>query len=272
MVFNPDRVNIHELTIEEPEAQSELPFDPERDITDDDWKKMKEKLEEFRQGGDFMAWHSFSWQAMEMKILDPKVDLNIDQAAWQGMENELKSYRTTNDWDNFLAQAMKMKIIDPCRDLNINQVAASGITGRLETYRNDDNNFNFLQTASRMKILGLKEGIDPDQSVRQFARKQLEVFARSEQWGFYFNYTRYMKILGLDQDMNLNAVIWQNLHDELKRKRSDNSSHDLARIAADMTTLAAEEVKVPPNGGLEVTMRKPRLDSCVPPIPETKKF
>ena len=44
MKFNPDRINIHELAIEEPEKQPEPHFDVERDITPEDWQGMRDML------------------------------------------------------------------------------------------------------------------------------------------------------------------------------------------------------------------------------------
>ena len=40
--FNPDRVTIKDLVVEEPEVQSELPFDVEREITKEDIEYLKQ--------------------------------------------------------------------------------------------------------------------------------------------------------------------------------------------------------------------------------------
>ena len=40
--FNPDKVTIKDLAVEEPEKESGLPFDVERDITEADWENMTE--------------------------------------------------------------------------------------------------------------------------------------------------------------------------------------------------------------------------------------
>ena len=70
-------------------------FDPEKEITKEDWQGMKDKLERFRKdalipesyhGTWNNSWSEFSRQAMGMKILDPGADSNIDKRAWDGMK------------------------------------------------------------------------------------------------------------------------------------------------------------------------------------------
>ena len=83
---NPERINIHELTIEEPEKQGELHFDVERDIFEEDWKQMKKQLKEFARG---KFWADFAHRTMQMKILNPGLKLGLDQQAWQGARDRL---------------------------------------------------------------------------------------------------------------------------------------------------------------------------------------
>ena len=41
--FNPDNINIHDLTIEEPEKEQVFPFDLDVDISESDWKEIKKE-------------------------------------------------------------------------------------------------------------------------------------------------------------------------------------------------------------------------------------
>ena len=115
-MFKPDRINIHELTIEEPEKQSELPFDPERDITEEDWQGMRNNLKRMREG--HVNWADYAQPAFAMKILGAKEeDLGLDEEAWRGMEAKLAEYRRrisspNENLFNFPFLAMEMKCFE----------------------------------------------------------------------------------------------------------------------------------------------------------------
>jgi len=57
----------------------------------------------------------FAGQAMRMKILDPKVDLGLDEAVWQGMRDELEACRKNGGWGFFCSLVMDMKILAASR-------------------------------------------------------------------------------------------------------------------------------------------------------------
>ena len=44
--FNPDNINVHDMMLEEPAPEVELPFDPEKDISESDWTRMNKRLDE----------------------------------------------------------------------------------------------------------------------------------------------------------------------------------------------------------------------------------
>ena len=83
--FNPDNLNIHELAVEEPEKQAEVFFDPEKEITEDDWEGINKNLKTYEENSgfwqdrkDFNHWQTRTpniWlvDTMELiKIIDPK--------------------------------------------------------------------------------------------------------------------------------------------------------------------------------------------------------
>ncbi len=145
--FNPNKINIYNLTTERPEREPEAFFNVERDITDEDWESMKADLEHYRGNN----WSAFSMQAMRMKILDPSMDLKIGDLEIEGMKAQLEEYRG-DDWQSFSAQAMEMKILDPSIDLNIGDLEIEGMKVDLEHYRGD-NWQAFSMQAMEMKIL-----------------------------------------------------------------------------------------------------------------------
>ena len=48
---------------------------------------------------------------MNMKILDPKIDLNLDVTAWKGMREDLEKEKSKKIKLSFLSRAMRMKVL-----------------------------------------------------------------------------------------------------------------------------------------------------------------
>ncbi len=268
MSFNPDRINIHELTIEGPEKQAELPFDVERDITKEDWEKLRDGLEKNRQESN---WYGYSSRAMQMKILDPSQVLNLDQHVWNGMKETLEVHRRNREWYGYSTRAMQMKILDPKRDLNIDRAAWQGMTDTLEGYRKTNMWDDFSQLAMDIKILDPKQdlGLDP------VAWKAMVATLETSKVGGHLDAWRAMelKIIDPNQDLNINASVWREMKDRLEEFRREDSAYDFSWQAMAMKILVAEEVKVTENG-LELTMpeKKGSFNADIPPIPEIKKF
>ena len=108
--LSPENIDIARLHLETPKPRERIPFDPEKEITADDWEHMAEKLEADRTRND---WRDFSWLAIKMKLLFPEraSELNLDTKAWQGMKHGLERDRTANQWNSFAWQAMNMKLL-----------------------------------------------------------------------------------------------------------------------------------------------------------------
>lgn len=279
-MFNPDRVNIHELTIEDPEQQSELPFDPEKEVTAEDlkqiidemkehkrlhspelvfdiarevkffcptydlnlnatdWKGMRANLDHVRKQGPDAAY-IFSPDAANMKILDPNRNLGLDEIAWRGMRDHLEKCRITNDWRDFSKQAMEMKVLDPNQDLNLDQSAWEGMINELKEDRRSNHWERFACQAMRIKILDPSIKLDLD----------------DDSWE------------GMKTDLN------ENRKKTKPKTRLSPGWMSFSSQAMAMTILAAEEVRVPAGGGLEIKMRKDKpIKSEITPLPETKKF
>ena len=268
MPFNPNRINIHELTIEEPEKPSELPFDPERDITEEDWEKMSNWLEDFR--GQYRDWDVFSRYAMEMKILGQTKNLNLDQTAWQGMKDRLENLREIPRWGDFFSLATGMKILDQRQNLNLDQAAWQGMQNEIKGWNDIWKRQHLSLRAMDIKILYPAKELGLNQANWQTMRDGLEE-ARNNNWRDFSHQAAAIKVLDPKADLGLDEAVWQDMRDELEACRKNGGWGFFCSLVMDMKILAADEVKVTENG-LEITMRKPKLTSGVPPMPETKKF
>ena len=92
---NPERrINIKHLTVEAPKER-DMTFDLARDITEEDWKGMKQELERLIQRG---TAEQALYLAKEMKILNPALELGIGEAAWAYIEQDIRSAISQNHW------------------------------------------------------------------------------------------------------------------------------------------------------------------------------
>src|SRR3989344_3836197 len=81
--FNPENINIHDLTIEEPEQKEEGFFDPEKEVTERDWEGIWEMFENEKRGG---YWREVVGMGANIKIVDPGADLGITPEDWGNMK------------------------------------------------------------------------------------------------------------------------------------------------------------------------------------------
>jgi len=89
--FDNKRVNIKNLALRSSEVGSSSIFDPETDITPDDWNHILKEVEEQRKEKD---WIDFLPLAADLKTLSPKKyeQLFPTGKSWQNFEDNIASY------------------------------------------------------------------------------------------------------------------------------------------------------------------------------------
>lgn len=260
---------------QEANPENGLPFDPEKEITKDDWQELKTELKENRKAKD---WYGFSCTAMNMKILDPKIDIGLDRAAKQGMKSELENPRDREfqdvesyKWSKFAHQAAAMKILDPEMDLGLTKAQWQEMNDLL---KDKSEWVDFCSLAVDMKILDPK--LDPemdlglDQDVRQKLRDYVDHHKKTQGHALYssefFELAAKVKILDPEIDLGLDQAAWQRMRKHLRIRETriahkplvyQPSADKFASQAAAMKILAAEKVEITDNG-LEITMPESR--------------
>ena len=264
-----------EKSFEKIKPKEEMMFDPEKEITEEEWGKMKDVLEKDRKEG---KWQYFSIQARAMKILFPErtKELNLNQDAWQGMENEaleqLKSEFYREHKGYFASYwAADMKILFPEKTPKfMDEGSFQGTKDELERLRKEHRWRVFSGLAARMKILFPERvgefGISEDdwremkrgfEYVRKTTKK--EAFRREEYWEnpekqvWHGDLTREaasMKILFPERvgELNLDKAAWQRMRKELEQYRKWGQWDDFAPDASRMKILAAKKVEVDKSG------------------------
>ena len=280
---NPERINIKDLTLEEPEKKEGLPFDVERDITEEDWKKLIDTLSGYRVGGE---WYEFGWQAMAMKIIFPDKfsDVALDETVWHEMKKRLDGWRIESRWniEGLIWHTCQMKILFPERvgELNLNEGLWEGIKIAITRDR-----LGHLWRALADKLIAAKilfpEMISElhfdefDEEVWREIKKEMDSSRAAGNWEVFswravalkFFFPKRVQELGLD------AKAWQGMEDMLPQYQADDAQRDFAVHAMLMKLLAAEEINIT-DKGLEIIMQKkdPEFKEETPPMPQARKF
>jgi len=256
--FNPERLNIKDLTIEEPESREGLPFDPEKEITEEDWGEIKEELERGRDNADL---YEFVKQAAEMKILDPEVEIRASD------EEKIRMYEKIDEWwkqygDGLgvFSRASFLKILYPEVNLGLPKAPWESIKKLLENSRGNSPS-NFLSAAVTIKLCDPNFNIDIDQETKELIEEKLKSEKETDIFRFA-NTAKNLKIIDSDINLGLDVKTWENLKNELDIiRRDDYYDHhknpykwrSFCELAVDMKILATEKVEVT-DKGLEITM------------------
>jgi len=271
---NPERINIKDLTLEEPPKKRELPFDVERDITEEDWDKLCRFLEEISVD-DPARRSSFAYVAMNTKLLYP----NKPAEYFEGLAEKIKSSAEQNrpdSYQNFSLIAAALKVLSPEKfsEFHIDNNDWQGMKEVLESYKNGDHWDNFAWHAMKMKII--------------FPNKTSELFLDENAW-FHMEETLFrhrnnndralfameMRLLFPEKvlDFRIDKQMWDEMGKALTQSRIENEYYDFSTLAVTMKLLAAEEIKIT-DQGLEVIMQKEKSEfkEETPPMPQTRKF
>ena len=276
--FNPENVNIHDLTVEEPEKQEVLPFDPEMDITERDWEEMRVCLDrarkQYSRGGildpyevagnmkilnaDFEVNFSLEESekikkrlkgslrlerikaAVSLKILNTSFGIDFNSNDWQASRESLKRSRSASEWSSFLLEAQREKILNPAIDLELTPENWQEIKNAIEIQR--------------------KKSLE-DEKVNIYDYQRFSRLGSA------------MRVIDPGGDLVVNQSDWETMKQKLDFYREQNNYHVLAELAADMKILAAEKVEVT-DEGLEITMpeKKVNLGPATSDTPEQRKF
>ena len=274
-----ERINIKDLTLEEPEKKRGLPFDPERDITEEDWEGMKNDTKKDR--AEHM-WYFFAKKVMSMNILLPEKMEELDlknEETWQGMRDYLKKLlKEGSSSDHLVSYATAMKIIFPERfsEFYVGGEVWEGMKNRLNREREAANWWAFAILALEMKILFPDRSSEfLDDTAREGMEKLLKKMRSEKIWYNYFQQAMQAKVLFPDRasDLYPDKTAWKEIKEHLMRARTDSRGETFLEIAMHMKLLAAEEIKIT-DQGLEIIMPKenPEFKEETPPMPQTRKF
>ena len=264
--FNKENINIHDLTVEEPEKQEGPYFDPETEITKDDWEHIEKKLKDMER--NHYRWDELPEFGKAIKLLKPDADLNITSGIWRHLENKLQGYGKSDHTKGeiFARYAASMKIINP--DFRLTKGNWENLNRALTIEKYNKNAAHIAYLAANMKILDPEFVLDLGQEFWEEVDKTMHGYTTLP---IFLEIAHSVKILNPDFNLDLKQENAKGLGELLQERRDGGDWQHFAELAAQAKILTAEEVKVT-DQGLEVNMHKPKLKPEPKDLPEQRKF
>ena len=277
---NPERINIKDLTLEEPERKKGLPFDVERDLHPAFWDVATKQLKDHQERE---SWFNFATDAADLAILYPEriADLDLNETMWEKMKEELEIYKKEKVWGLGVSLAANMKILFPEKNMNnlIDMDSWRQIIQTFSSMKDIGSLRDSIVFASEVKILNPERfkdlELDEEKTwdeietlLDRYRNVNIDVFAKI---------ARQVRIVFPEKfySLNLDAAMWEKMMKLFRKQEILDPLLDPRHIqfTASLKLLAAEEIKIT-DKGLEIIMskEKPEFKEETPPMPQTRKF
>lgn len=261
--FNPDRLNIKELTVEEPRIESEV-FDPEKEITENDWNGIDERL---KNEIDFRRYFQF---ASYKKMLGH----DVDTPEWLKQNLfEDKNYVSTGDkvwsYDKILRLAdAKLSGMDIGeRDLDADIEGTRRETSIISML---DAGYKYLRGKNSIAVITGKRQEIPERNIKRVfdESKGIDYVGDSFKLGT-ISLLAELKISGID----VGVIDFKRIREKLEDFREKKDWASFLMTACHMAILSADEIRISKEKGLElIHNKKSELHTEATEMPEQRNF
>ncbi len=300
MSFNPDRINIHELTIEEPEKESDLSFDPKNIWREQDFDalqklasgKLLEKGEEYA-GREYLFLNSNAALAVLDKDKLPEIDDKYKERIWklitttQAIDERSLCYLHLKDlaWATQISpEFLERSRVD--RHINVTHIVSTNPTMKyesesilknepvleqvvglgeeqLEKCRSANDWRHAFEVASWLTVVGSRPKLN-NQDFKNFEHE----LKNQSYAGYLIEDAAAMSIIYPDYPLQLSAKEGGEIKSFLTEL---NTSEGLRRAPREDWCMYTAMAKIAYDKCKEVSLKK-GFGSETPPIPEIKKF
>jgi len=254
-----DKTKVQRVETEEPEKKPELIFDPERDITEDDWKNIREFLERFKGSrGGKGDWYSFLMLARYMKELGYNGDLGLDDRAWEGIEKLKNNALADQRWDLAVEYLTAMIRIGYQGDTRMSSEMREGLINMLSI---KDYPEHYLKLAASIKQLEPTFPIEIPNDIWKRIKPGLEKWSGHDE-ELFASLAKDIALLGYKEDLTISERGWKRLIQRLEISKDMHAWGAFAKLAALM--FAFEKISQPKSPA--------RQDNPIPPPSPIRKF
>ncbi len=269
-------INIKDLILDQPRSESDLPFDPKKEISEEDIARLELKIKTYQQG---RSW----WKAAEMLVSMQMLFSERNQEAFlsaEQMAGQTRLYERLTKigaYYTLIAPAADFKLLFPDQfgSLNVTSMEADAMYRSLGGYYSNKEWSNYASLATSLLILfpDLKAKLRLDDNLWRGVNEDLEHNLDAEPY-FYAEKCKNLKILYPDKGLAIPPEAWDRMEQRLQLYRDSTDPEALryfANLASWMKILTTKEVKIT-DRGLELVMPEPHVDSTSQAVPETRRF
>lgn len=265
--FNPDKLNIHDLAVEEPEKETETAFNPEKYFSEEDVKNMRETAVYYgsRDWRDLDDYRAYLKQLTSMEIMGFHVEIS---------KSGRRKIKKSSDTEGICySEEIRYSGITK---IPLSQKAGTNELISLKLSQEEGDWLSFISGAADLVIAGKRLTITPE----EITEVEREIKADSSK-GMISGAVQYGSDLRIiKNDYTLPPDIMEKAKEHLnklhKTAREKNGKHDwldLTEFASQLAILSADELKIPKGGGLElISLKKEKLSSETPQVPEQRNF
>lgn len=256
--FNPDKTNIHEITLDEPEKERQAFFDPERDIDLKDRQALFKRAENDHEIASFLKAIFTSSE--------------IKENAYQSAQHALGGAKDLKYWRLFAEAAFAVKILGSQQDLEAeyDNETRQNVIQELNKCKKERDWWHFLEIGANMKIVDPSLDVDLNKNWEEIREEFQNHVKRSVNWTIILSMASAIKILG--QKLELDEDFWRQAKAIMESAKERNDWRGFANDAFNLAVLSADQVRIPEGGGLELIRHKSDLGREVPQIPEKRNF
>lgn len=290
--FNPEKLNIHELTIEEPEKES-VAFDPEKEITDELWQGMinyskntEEKAQATHNHRSRIA-HTITYisDLARLKILSEATGRKLPETYVQNANTYLKNIESyeSGSMGNILKIGYSMSLDAAILGLEklsqrVSEDLCSQAAMARGSYPDLMNPEHVAQIFGQGRVGGLDLGEDFSEEEKKELYRHLNELKQKRDDGKLIPYAAFLRMAGLK--VGLSQKNWQDAMNALQSLKEQDHKLSNKHVPSYVTShlfylsvLAADEVIVPKEGGLKLVFdKKQPFEKEAPSIPEQRNF
>lgn len=268
----PGRVKAVDIVSRPETDQDDIPFNPERDITEQDWQDMKRQLEYYSQETEYQDFFEL---AMYMAVLFPEKrhELNIDEGTWEGMKGELEQEQRWHGYQvNFPELAVRMNLLSPERrgELKLDDAAWKGMKEKLDLLYRNSSWIIYSPDAVEMCLLfpERRHELNIDDTVWAGLKGELERRRGIQNWYGFSHIASDMVLLFPErrQELDIDRTNWQMMKRDLEASRQDSNWLFFSDLAMHMSIIAADKAEITEDGQIKLTVTK-KLPSLASPHP-----
>jgi hypothetical protein len=242
-----ERLNIRRMQMPEQDKESAT-FDVDKDITEQDWNHMVQKLTQARRRD---GERSFPYLFAEMKIIRPTDTRHLQPRDVEWLETQAKQNIGKN-WERYLQCAYALKLLNPNKRLNLPRNKIPDFLYFLTDENMGDENLEIVHNTFRAKIAHPElEYIYLDDLLPDAKKELAAAFkdAGEDEVRSAARSAAEIRALYPEAYPTVSEARWKDLRAALALyKSSDMYRHELTELAAAMTILAAEDARITDQG------------------------